>query len=138
MRFRKKGKLSPRIVGPFEVLRRIGKLAYELALTPNMQQVHSVFHVSMLRKCNSDARKIGAYERIDMQLDVTYMEQPGKVIDRKGTSAQEKGYQTRQSLVVEPQCGKIYLRLRKCNAKRASLFIFYLIPGRNPFEEGRL
>ncbi|KAL8114891.1 hypothetical protein AgCh_021650 [Apium graveolens] len=41
----------------------------------------------MLRKCNPDARQIGAYEHTDMQPDVTYMEQPGRVIDRKGTSA---------------------------------------------------
>ncbi|KAL8119089.1 hypothetical protein AgCh_016551 [Apium graveolens] len=61
----------------------------------------------ILRKCNPDARQIGAYERIDMQPYVTYMEQPGRVIDRKGTSAYEKGYQTSQSLVVEPQCGKL-------------------------------
>ncbi|KAL8133473.1 hypothetical protein AgCh_008798 [Apium graveolens] len=41
----------------------------------------------MAGKYNSDARQIGAYERIDMQSDVTYMEQPGRVIDQKGTSA---------------------------------------------------
>ena len=87
MRFRKNGKLSPRFVGPLEILRRIGKLAYELALPPNLQQVHNVFHVSILRKCNPDARQIGAYERIDMQPDVTHVEQPGKVIYQKGTSA---------------------------------------------------
>ncbi|KAL8126500.1 hypothetical protein AgCh_013692 [Apium graveolens] len=83
MRFQKKGNLSLRIVGPFEVLRRIGKLAYELSLPPNMYQVHNVFHVSMLRKYNLDARQIGAHERIGMQPDVTYMEQPERVIDRK-------------------------------------------------------
>ena len=77
----KKGKLGPRIVGPLDILSHIGKLAYELALPPNLQQVHNVFHVSMLRKCNLDARQIGSYERIDMQPDVTYMEQPGRVIE---------------------------------------------------------
>lgn len=50
MRFGKKGKLSPRFIGPFEILRRIGTLAYELALPSNLQQIHNVFHVSMLRK----------------------------------------------------------------------------------------
>ncbi|KAL8125673.1 hypothetical protein AgCh_013076 [Apium graveolens] len=56
MRFGKKEKLSPRNIGPFEILRRIGKLAYELALPPNLRQVHNVFHVSMLRKYHRDAR----------------------------------------------------------------------------------
>ena len=57
------------------------------SLTPEHVASHNVFHVLMLRKCNSDARQIGAYERIDMQPDVTYMEQPGRVIDWQGTSA---------------------------------------------------
>ena len=83
MRFGKKGKLSPRYIGPFEILRRIGKLAYELALPPNLQQVHNVFHVSMLRKYNPDARHIVEYEHVDIQPDLTYVEQPIKIIDQK-------------------------------------------------------
>ena len=83
MRFGKKGKLSPRYIGPFEILRRIGKLAYELALPPNLQQVHNVFHVSMLRKYHRDARHIVEYEQVDMQPDLTYVEKPVSIIDKK-------------------------------------------------------
>ena len=50
IRFGKKGKLTLRFIGPFEVLRRIGEVAYELALPPRLSGVHSIFHVSMLRK----------------------------------------------------------------------------------------
>ena len=50
MRFGKKGKLGIRYVGPFEILERIGKVAYRLALPPNFPNVHLVFHVSILRK----------------------------------------------------------------------------------------
>ena len=50
MRFGKKGKLAPRYIGPFEILERIGMVAYRLALPPDMSQVHPVFHVSMLRE----------------------------------------------------------------------------------------
>ena len=50
MRFGKKGKLSPRFVGPFEILERVGVVAYRLALPPSMFGVHDVFHISMLRK----------------------------------------------------------------------------------------
>ena len=50
MRFGKKGKLSPRFIGPFEILERVGDLAYRLALPPNLSSVHNVFHVSILRK----------------------------------------------------------------------------------------
>ena len=49
MRFAKKGKLSPRFFGPFEALKCIGKVAYELALPPTLVGVHNVFHVSILR-----------------------------------------------------------------------------------------
>ena len=83
MRFGKKGKLSPRYIGPFEILRLIGKLAYELALPPNLQQVHNVFHVSMLRQYNPDAKHIVEYEHVDMQPDLTYVEQPVEIIDQK-------------------------------------------------------
>ena len=50
IRFGKKGKLSPRFVGLFEILKRIGKVTYELALQPTLAGVHNAFHVSMLRK----------------------------------------------------------------------------------------
>ena len=50
VRFGKRGKLSPRVIGPFEILERIGTVAYRVALPPSMSGVHEVFHVSMLRK----------------------------------------------------------------------------------------
>jgi hypothetical protein len=50
MRFGKKGKLSPRFVGSFKITQRVGKLAYRIALPPDMVKTHDVFHVSMLRK----------------------------------------------------------------------------------------
>ena len=50
VRYGKRGKLSPRFIGPFEILERVGIVAYRLALPPNMSGVHEVFHVSMLRK----------------------------------------------------------------------------------------
>ena len=50
VRFDKHGKLSPRFIGPFEILEMIGTVAYRLALPPSMSGVHEVFHVSMIRK----------------------------------------------------------------------------------------
>ena len=50
MRFGKTGKLSPRYIGPFEVLKRVGEVAYELALPPGLSGVHPVFHVSMFKR----------------------------------------------------------------------------------------
>ena len=54
VRFGKSGKLSPRFIGPFEILERIGTVAYRLALPPSMSCVQEVFHVSMLRKYTPD------------------------------------------------------------------------------------
>ena len=51
VRFSKRGKLSSRYIGPFEILEMVGAVAYRLALPPSLLGVHEVFHVSMLRKC---------------------------------------------------------------------------------------
>ena len=48
-RFGIKGKLSPRYIGPFEILDRVGEVSYRLALPPQLSHVHNVFHVSLLR-----------------------------------------------------------------------------------------
>ena len=54
VRFGKRGKLSPRYIGPFKVLKGVGTVAYRLALPPSLSSVHVVFHVSMLRKYTLD------------------------------------------------------------------------------------
>ena len=54
IRFDKQRKLSPKFIGPFEVLERVGAVAYRLALPPSLLGVHEVFHVSMLRKYTPD------------------------------------------------------------------------------------
>ena len=58
IRLDKQGKLSPRYIGPFEVLERVGIVAYRLALLPSLTSVHEVFHVSMLRKYTPDLTHI--------------------------------------------------------------------------------
>ena len=56
--FGKKGKLSPRFIGSYEVLERIGIVAYRLALPPKLAKLHNVFHVSMLHRYRSDESHI--------------------------------------------------------------------------------
>ena len=58
LRFGRHGKLSPRYIGPYEVIERVGPLAYKLALPPELSQIHNVFHVSMLRRYRSDPRHV--------------------------------------------------------------------------------
>ena len=74
MRFGKKGKLSPRFIGPFEILERVGDLAYRLALPPNLSSVHNVFHVSMLKKYIFDPTHVLSYDPLKIQEDLTFEE----------------------------------------------------------------
>jgi hypothetical protein len=83
MRFGIKGKLSPRFIGPFEVLERVGEVAYRLALLPMLAGVHNVFHVSMLRKYVPDCNHVVAYEPLQLREDLTYEEQPVRIVDKK-------------------------------------------------------
>ncbi|XP_017974468.1 PREDICTED: uncharacterized protein LOC108661549 [Theobroma cacao] len=83
MRFDKKGKLSPQYIGPFEILERVGPVAYRLALSPGLSNIHPVFHVSMLRKYNPDPSHVIRYETIQLKDDLTYKEQPVAILDRQ-------------------------------------------------------
>jgi hypothetical protein len=82
-RFGKKGKLNPRYIGPFEILEKVGPVAYRLALPPGLANIHDVFHVSMLRKYIPDPSHVIRYEPLQLQGDLAYKEVPVKVLDRK-------------------------------------------------------
>ncbi|KAL5554017.1 hypothetical protein UlMin_041418 [Ulmus minor] len=90
MRFGKKGKLSPRYIGPFEILERVGKVAYKLALPLELSVVHNVFHVAMLRKYVLDPSHVLESELIEVREDLTYEEQPVQVLDRKDKTLHNK------------------------------------------------
>ncbi|XP_070046503.1 uncharacterized protein [Nicotiana tomentosiformis] len=72
MRFKKKGKLSPQYIGPFDVLERIGKVAYKLTLPPSLLSVHLVFYISILRKYFSDSSHSLYMSTIQLDGDLTY------------------------------------------------------------------
>ena len=67
MRFGKKGKLSPIFIGPYEVIEKVGPVAYRLALPPDLEKIHSVFHVSMLRRYRSDPSHVVSSETIELR-----------------------------------------------------------------------
>ena len=83
MRFGKKGKLSPRFIGPFEILSRVGEVAYKLALPPSLSAVHPVFHVSMLRKYIPDESHVISLDSVELGQDLTFEEEPIAILDRK-------------------------------------------------------
>ena len=76
MRFGRKGKLSPRFMGPFEILERVGKLVYKVALPPGLSKIHNVFHVLTLRKYVFDPSQVVELELIQISKDLMYEEVP--------------------------------------------------------------
>ena len=83
VRFKKRGKLLPRFVGPFEILERVGTAAYRLALPPNMPGVHEVFHVSMLRKYTPNPAHVVDWGHIKVDTDGTFEEGPVCIFDSR-------------------------------------------------------
>ena len=72
VRFSKRGKLSLRFIGPFEILERVGTVTYRLALPPSMSSVHEVFHVSMLRRYTSDPAHVVDWGEIEVDTNGTF------------------------------------------------------------------
>ncbi|WMV30164.1 hypothetical protein MTR67_023549 [Solanum verrucosum] len=83
MRFGKKGKLSPRYVGPYEILKRARKVDYELKLPIELASVHPVFHISMLRKCIGGPVSILPLEGLGVNENLSYEEVPIEILDRQ-------------------------------------------------------
>ena len=83
MWFKKKDKLSPRFIGPFEILSRVGEVAYKLALPPSLSVVHPVFHVSMLRKYIQDESHVLSLDSVELGQDLAFEEEPIAILDRQ-------------------------------------------------------
>ena len=83
VRLGKRGKLSPRFIGPFEILERIGIVAYRLSLPPSMLGVHEVFHVSMLREYTPDPAHGVDWGQIEIDTDGTFEEGPVCIVDSR-------------------------------------------------------
>ncbi|XP_070011164.1 uncharacterized protein [Nicotiana sylvestris] len=83
IRFRKKGKLSPRYVGPYQIVQRIGLVAYKLDLPPELETIHPVFHISMLHKFLGDPSCISPSEDTEVSKNLSYEEIPVAILDRQ-------------------------------------------------------
>ncbi|WMV19832.1 hypothetical protein MTR67_013217 [Solanum verrucosum] len=83
MRFGKKGKLIPRYIGPYRIVKRIGNVAYELELSQELAAVHPVFHTSMLKKCMEDPSLIIPTENVGIKDNLSYEEILVQILDRQ-------------------------------------------------------
>ncbi|GJT98828.1 hypothetical protein Tco_1094346 [Tanacetum coccineum] len=105
--FRKKGKLAPRYVGPFEILERICLVAYRLRLPEELSSVHDTFHVSNLKKCLADANLHVPLGEIKVDKTLRFVEEPVEIMDRE---------------IKKLKCRKIALVKVRWNSKRGPEF----------------
>ena len=83
MRFGRKGKLSPRFIGPYEVIEKVGPVAYRLALPTELENIHNVFHVSMLRRYRSDPSHVVSSKTIELRPNLTYEEKSVEILTQE-------------------------------------------------------
>ncbi|GJR29566.1 hypothetical protein Tco_1105798 [Tanacetum coccineum] len=83
VRFGKKGKLTPRFVGPFEIIEKIGPVAYRLYLPEELDGVHDPFHVSNLKKCLADPTLQVPLDEIQVDAKLNFMEEPVEILERE-------------------------------------------------------
>ena len=83
LRFGKRGKLSSRYIGPYEIVSKVGPVAYELKLPPEISRIHDTFHVSMLRKYIPDPSHVLREQLVQLKENLTYEKIPVQIVDRK-------------------------------------------------------
>ncbi|GKC52833.1 putative reverse transcriptase domain-containing protein [Tanacetum coccineum] len=109
IRFRKKGKLEPSYVGPFDILERICPIAYWLRLPEELSSLHDTFHVSNLKKCLADANLHVPLDKIMIDKTLRFVEEPVEIMDRE---------------VKSFKCSKILIIKVRWNSKRGPEFMW--------------
>ena len=93
-------------IGPYEILERIGPVAYRLALPPKLAKLHNVFHVLILRRCHYDESHILHVQDIQVQSDFTFDEEPKAILDRELNQLWDKQVSLVKVLLATPQYGR--------------------------------
>ncbi|KAG8503343.1 hypothetical protein CXB51_001305 [Gossypium anomalum] len=81
LRFGQKGKLSPRFIGPYRIMKHVGPVNYQLELPSKLDQIHNVFHVSMLRRYRSDLTHIVSTEEVEVTPDLTFKKESVQILN---------------------------------------------------------
>ncbi|GJV16133.1 putative reverse transcriptase domain-containing protein [Tanacetum coccineum] len=113
VRFGKKGKLAPRFVGPFEIIEKVGPVAYRLDLPEELNGVHDTFHISNLRKCLADPTLQVPLNEIQVDAKLNFMEEPMEILEiefkklKRSRIAIVKPGGSR-SRILQGLCGRFY------------------------------
>ncbi|KAI9105169.1 hypothetical protein K1719_022698 [Acacia pycnantha] len=83
-------KLSPQFIGPYEILERVGSVAYQIALPPHLSSVHNIFHVSQLKKYHPDPSHVIEPEEVELRENLTYIPEPERILDEKDKQLRNK------------------------------------------------
>ncbi|GKB25482.1 putative reverse transcriptase domain-containing protein [Tanacetum coccineum] len=83
VRFGKKRKLTPRFVGPYEIIKKVGPVAYRLDLLEELNGVHDMFHVSNLKKCLADPKLQVSLDEIQVDAKLNFVEEPVEILERE-------------------------------------------------------
>ncbi|GKA33275.1 putative reverse transcriptase domain-containing protein [Tanacetum coccineum] len=83
IRFGKRGKLNPRYIGPFKILKRVGPVAYKIELLEELINIHNTFHVSNLKKCLSDESLVIPMKELRLDDKLNFVEEPVEIMDRE-------------------------------------------------------
>ncbi|GKE56196.1 putative reverse transcriptase domain-containing protein [Tanacetum coccineum] len=81
--FGKKGKLAPRFIGPFEIIKKVGHVAYRLDLPEELNGVHDTFHVSNLKKCLANPTLKVPLDEIRVDAKLNFVEEPAEILERE-------------------------------------------------------
>ncbi|XP_012448806.2 uncharacterized protein LOC105771988 [Gossypium raimondii] len=82
LRFGRKGKLNPRFIEPYQILKHVGLVAYQLELPPELDHIHDVFHISILRPYRFNPSHVVSIEEIEVRPDFNFEEEPVQILDR--------------------------------------------------------
>ncbi|WMV54513.1 hypothetical protein MTR67_047898 [Solanum verrucosum] len=127
MRFGKKGKLSPRYVGPYRILKRIGKMTYELELPADLAAVHPVFHISLLKKCVGDPASVVPLENVAVKNSLSFKDVPVEILDRQVRRWHSRAPSTDRRRTHSPSCRSV---VRVSNSPRTQQEIWLSVDPR--------
>nr|GEV57742.1 reverse transcriptase domain-containing protein [Tanacetum cinerariifolium] len=101
--FGKRSKLSPRYIRPFEIIERIGPVAYKLELPEKLHGIHNTFHVSNLKKCLADGNLVIPLEEVQLDEKLHFIEEPVEIMDRERLALHYRDVSTANKLTEKIQ-----------------------------------